>query len=99
MSKQPNSFFDIPRFTSDETFDKWREIADTKNLNHCPCCGKPIPNPKYFIRSIFGGCMYAKTDLNNYSDAWVMAIGSECRKKIPAEFVMSREEMESLDKI
>jgi len=90
---KPINILDIPFFNSQEQFERNREMAESKKYEHCPCCGKAIKNPKYFINSIYGGCMYPKIDKSQYNDAWVMGIGSECRKKIPVEYVMTKEEL------
>lgn len=93
MKLTPKSIIDIPQLNDGDTFDKNREKADANNLNHCPCCGKGIKNPKFFINSIYGGCMYPKNDKNQYDDAWVMGVGSECRKKLPIEYIMTIDEI------
>ena len=89
----PKNVINIPVFVSYEQFDKNRDIADSKDLNHCPCCGRKIQNPKFFINSIYGGQMYPKNDKNEYNDAWIMGVGSECRKKLPLEYVMNETEL------
>jgi len=93
MTTKPTNIIQIPTFNSFEQFDRNREKADSNNNEHCPCCGKEIKNPKFFINSIYGGAMYPKTDKNEYADAWIMGVGSECRKKLPIEFVMTQEEL------
>ena len=90
---EPNSIINIPTISNDEMFEKNCEKAYTNNNEHCPCCGKEIKNPKYFINSIYGGCAYPKHDKNEYNDAWVMAVGTECRKKFPSEYIMTKEEI------
>jgi hypothetical protein len=92
MSK-PNNIIDIPTFTNSDFFDKQREKAESNNNEFCPCCGKEIKNPKFFINSIYGGCMYPKNDKQQYADAWIMAVGSECRKKLPINYVMNQNEL------
>jgi hypothetical protein len=84
---RPTNIIDIPTLNDYMTFEKNRAKADSMGEEHCPCCGKMLINPKYFINSIFGGCMYPASDKNEYSDAWVMGIGSECRKKLPDGYV------------
>ena len=83
----PANTIAIPMLTSFEKFEANRDKADSNNLEHCPCCGKAIINPKYFINSIYGGDMYPANDITNYADAWVMGVGSECRKKLPVGYV------------
>jgi hypothetical protein len=90
---KPKGIIFIPRFNSDEKFDRNQEKASDNNNDACPCCGKEILNPKFFINSIYGGGMYPKADKNEYADAWVMGVGSECRKKLPAEYVMTESEL------
>lgn len=89
----PELIIDIPTLNDWKTFEKNRDKADANGNEHCPCCGKEIKNPKYFINSIYGGCMYHKNDKKEYADAWVMGVGSECRKKLPKEFVMTQDEL------
>ncbi len=90
---KPLNIIDIPTFNSLEQFERNREKADMKGNEHCPCCGKEIKNAKFFVNSIYGGCMYPKFDKNQYADAWVVGIGSECRKKLPIEYVMTEKEL------
>ena len=92
-TQKPTNIIQIPRISNSEMFDRNRERADELNLNHCPCCGKKITNPKYFINSIFGGAAYLAVDKNEYADAWVMGVGSECRKRFPAGYVMTEKEL------
>lgn len=87
--KHPDGIIDIPQISNDDLFQSNRDKADEYGLNHCPCCGKAIANPKFFINSIFGGCAYPANDRNEYRDAWVMGVGSECRKKFPQGYVFS----------
>ena len=85
----PQDIIDIPTIANDDMFERNRDKAELLNLDHCPCCGKAIPNPKFFINSIYGGCAYPSTDKFEYSDAWVMGVGSECRKKFPTGYVFT----------
>ncbi len=90
---KPESIIDIPTISNDEIFKMNRKRAESNMNDFCPCCGKEIKNPKYFINSIYGGCAYPKHDKNEYNDAWVMAVGTECRKKFPSEYIMTKEEI------
>jgi len=90
---EPNNTISIPILTDWSKFEANQERAYEQNLDHCSCCGKAIKNPQYFIQSIYGGSMYPKADKQFYNDAWVMGIGSECRKKLPIEYVMDSEEV------
>jgi len=90
-NSEPIGMIDIPQFNSWDQFETNREKADKNNKDHCPCCGKQIDNPKYFINTIYGGLMYPAIDKNVYPDAWVMGVGSECRKKLPKEYVFNVE--------
>lgn len=94
QKSQPDCIIEIPVTVDGFTFERNREAADARNLDHCPCCGRAIQEPKYFINSIYGGSMYPKHDKNVYEDAWVMGVGSECRKSIPADYVMTAAELE-----
>ena len=89
----PQSIIEIPRLNSSEQFEKNQDKAYMNNKEHCPCCGKQINNAKYFINSIYGGSMYPKNDKREFSDAWVMGVGSECRKKLPKEYIMTKKEL------
>jgi hypothetical protein len=85
--KEPNNIISIPRISNEDMFESNRNRADDKNLDHCPCCGKAITNPQYFINSIYGGMAYPSEDKNEYSDAWVMGVGPECQKRFPEGYV------------
>ncbi len=86
-NREPKNIIDFPVIDNYEMFEANREKADEQNLEHCPFCGKAIKNPKYFIRSIWGGSMYPANDLNEYNDSWIICVGSECRKKLPKDYV------------
>jgi hypothetical protein len=90
IKHKPSDIIEIPTLNSFEQFEKNREKADLKGNEHCPCCGKEIKNPKYFINSIYGGDMYPANDKNEYNDAWIIGVGSECRKKLPKEYVFQK---------
>ena len=82
------NIIDIPMIKDLNRFDKSRNRAEKAGFEHCPCCGKAIKNKKYFINSAYGGSAYpAKHKEENISDCWVMAVGSECRKKFPKGYV------------
>lgn len=89
----PLGIIEIPRIDDYDKFESNRDKANENRNEHCPCCGKEIKNPKYFINSIYGGDMYPKQDKKEYNDAWVMGVGSECRKKLPIEYVMTEKEL------
>jgi hypothetical protein len=86
---EPQNIIDIPTIDNWDMFETNRDNADAKQLDHCPCCGRAIPNAKYFINSIWGGCAYPSKDKTKYSDAWVMGVGTECRKKFPEGYVFT----------
>ena len=92
-SNKPKKIVDIPTLNSFEQFEKNRNKADMLGEEHCPCCGKVLLNAKYFVQSIYGGCMYPKDDKTFYKDAWVVGIGSECRKQIPTEYLMTQKDL------
>ncbi len=92
-SNKPNQIIEIPTLNSFEQFEKNRSKAEMFGEEHCPCCGKLLLNPQYFVQSIYGGSMYPKSDKNFYNDAWVVGIGSECRKQIPTEYLMTQKEL------
>lgn len=87
---KPSNIIGIPTFNSYEQFEKNSIKASLSGNEACPCCGKEIKNPKYFINSIYGGDMYPANDKNEYNDAWVIGVGSECRKKLPKEYVFQK---------
>ncbi len=89
---EPENIITIPVISNDDLFERNRERAYEKNLESCPCCGKAIPNPKFFINSIYGGAAYKADDKNEYADAWVMGVGTECRKKFPEGYVFEIKE-------
>jgi hypothetical protein len=89
----PENIIEIPTLNSEEQFEKNRDKADLNGNEHCPCCGKEIINAKYFINSIYGGSMYPKNDKREFGNAWVIGVGSECRKKLPIEYVMTINEL------
>lgn len=87
---QPKGIIDIPRISNDNMYESNVEKSYEKGFDHCPCCGKAITNPKFFINSIYGGSAYPSNDKNEYSDAWVMGIGPECRKRFPEGYIFSK---------
>ena len=84
---EPQGIIDIPTISNYDMFERNRDNADSKKLDHCPCCGKAIPHAKFYINSIFGGNAYPSSDKNEYANAWVMGVGTECRKKFPEGYV------------
>lgn len=88
-AKTPNNIIEMPRISNIDMFERNSERAYEKGLEHCPCCGRAIPNAKYFINSIYGGDAYPANDKTEYNDAWVMGVGSECRKKFPEGYVFT----------
>jgi hypothetical protein len=92
-TKTPNGIIDIPQIADYSKFENARDKASENGYEHCPCCGKAIKNPSFFINSIYGGCAYPKADKIEYDDAWIMGVGTECRKKFPVEYVMTQEEL------
>ena len=89
LTVEPKNIIDIPRIANDDTYEKNRDRAYEKGLEACPCCGKAIPNPKFFFNSIWGGMAYPASDKNEYADAWVMGVGIECQKKFPQEYIFT----------
>jgi len=88
--KEPKDIINIPVIENIDMYLSNVDKADSLNLEHCPCCGKVITNPKYFINSIYGGDMYKADDKEIYADAWVMGVGSECRKKFPEGYIFKQ---------
>lgn len=79
---------DIPEIDDYQRYEHNKEKADERHLEHCPICGRAIPNPTYFFNSAYGGAMFVATeDADLYADCWVMGVGSECRKKLPKGYV------------
>ena len=85
--KEPKDIIDIPTIDNIDLFYSNRDRAEHMNLEHCPCCGKELKNPEYFINSIYGGCAYHADDKELYTDAWIMGVGPECRHKFPEGYV------------
>lgn len=94
LTNKPKDIIDIPVISNSDMFERNREKANSNDLEHCPCCGKAIKNPKYFINSIWGGSAYPSNDNTEYADAWVMGVGTECQKKFPKGYVFTIEQME-----
>lgn len=84
---KPSNIIDIPTIENYELYERNRAKSESQNLDFCPCCGKAITNPRFAINSIYGGNAYPADDTNEYSDAWVMLVGSECKKKFPKGYV------------
>jgi len=87
MNKEPEDIISIPTIENLDLYYSNADKADSMNMDHCPCCGRILKEPKYFINSIFGGGMYKADDKETYDNAWVMGVGSECRKKFPEGYV------------
>jgi len=90
ITSTPKNIIQIPTIENWEMFERNQEKAYSKNLEHCPCCGKGITSSNYFINSIYGGEAYPSEDKNQYEGAWEMAVGSECRKKFPEGYVFKK---------
>ena len=90
MRNEPQNIIEIPRLSqslfqkNDDAYCRDYE----KFYGQCPCCGKGIKEPKFFVNSIYGSEMYPANDNNQYKDAWHMPVGSECVKRIPSEYVI-----------
>lgn len=87
MKTIPDSIIDIPMISDYDLFNRNVDRAENKGLDHCPCCGKGLENPKYFFNSIYGGQAYPANEIIENSDSWVMGVGTECRKKFPEGYV------------
>lgn len=87
--EKPLDIIDIPKISNEDMFYSNQDKANDKNLDHCPCCGKAITNPKFFINSIYGGSAYPSNDKKEYEDAWIMGVGPECQKKFPQGYVFT----------
>jgi len=87
---EPKEIIDIPRIENIDTFERNMDKASMEGFEHCPCCGKAIKNPKFFFNSIYGGCAYPANDKNEYNDAWVMGVGTECQKKFPKGYIFQK---------
>jgi len=89
LKAEPKNIICIPTIANYDLLEKNREKSYEKNLNPCPCCGKAISNPKFFINSIWGDSAYPFADKNKYKDAWVMGVGTECQKKFPEGYIFT----------
>ena len=92
MKNEPKNIIEIPRISVakyNDNQDKYYENQDSF-YGSCACCGKGIKEPKFFINTIWGGDMYPANDTNEYDDAWTMPIGSECVKKVPTEYRITK---------
>lgn len=87
--KTPDGTIPIPKIDDWNKFQRNMEHADNLELDHCPCCGKVLRNPVWFFNSIYGGNAYPANGPapDSIKDAWVMGVGSECRKRFPAGYV------------
>jgi hypothetical protein len=90
MSAEPKNIIDIPRIEDYSKYESNQEKAYSENFEACPCCGRAIKNPKYFFNSIYGGSAYPAADKTIYDDAWVMGVGTECRKKFPEGYIFEK---------
>ena len=85
--QKPSNMIEFPKPSNWDMFESNQNKAYEKNLDSCPCCGKAIKSPSYFVNSIYGGYAYPANDKYEYQDSWPMAVGSECRKKFPEGYV------------
>ena len=87
MQNEPKHIIDIPQMKS---YRSNSENFDSNKFEHqCACCGRGIKEPSYFINTIYGGMMYPANDNNEYNDAWEMAVGNDCIKKIPSKYLIT----------
>jgi hypothetical protein len=86
---KPKDIIEIPQISNYDMFEKNRDNAYSRNLNHCPCCGRAIQSPKFFFNSIWGANAYPANDKIEYADAWVMGVGPECQKKFPKGYIFT----------
>lgn len=56
----------------------------------CVVCGTPIPTPEYEVRLVDGGASLALPDevVDARGDMGLYPIGPECRRRIPAAYVI-----------
>lgn len=91
QAAEPKDIIDIPMIANYDLFERNRDKANENGfVDHCPCCGKAIKNPQFFFNSIYGGCAYPANDKNEYNDAWVMGVGTECQKKFPKGYIFKK---------
>lgn len=91
MKNEPKNIISIPKMENAVLLENNKNAYEknySKFYGQCPCCGKGIAEPKYFINSIWGSDMYPANDKNEYDDAWAMPIGNECKKRIPQEYLI-----------
>lgn len=63
---------------------------DDGTQNPCLCCGKEVKTEKYFVHLCTDGNLTSEEDENKIENSQgLFPIGSECRKKLPKEFVFS----------
>lgn len=91
MTNEPKNIIEIPTMTNlalrEKNYNHFLQ-NEAKFQDHCACCGKGIKEPKFWINTIYGGDMYPANDMNQYNDSWQMAVGNECVKKIPTEYII-----------
>lgn len=92
MQNEPKNIIEIPKLanvkkqmSNSENYDKNYDSFE----GQCPCCGKGIKKAKFYINNIYGGFMYPANDNQQYEDAWLSPVGSECVKKIPNEYIIT----------
>ena len=92
QTQEPILMVEIPTIDSSKK-DKNDDLFESnyhKYEDQCAVCGKGIKSVKYQINTIYGGEMYLADDDNFYDEAWRMAVGSECQKKIPDAYLIKK---------
>jgi len=92
QTQEPIKMLEIPTIESSKKSKNEDSFESNyhKYEDQCAVCGKGIKSVKYEINTIYGGEMYLANDHENYNDAWRMAVGSECQKKIPVEYLIKK---------
>ena len=92
QTQEPISMVEIPTIESSKKSRNEDSFESNyhKYEDQCAVCGKGIKSVKYQINTIYGGEMYLANDHAHYDDAWRMAVGSECQKKIPSDYLIEK---------
>jgi len=92
QTQEPIKMLEIPTIESSKKSKNEDSFESNyhKYEDQCAVCGKGIKSVQYEINTIYGGEMYLANDKADYDNAWTMAVGSECKKKIPAEYLINK---------
>ena len=77
---------DIP-YASDDVLQRNESKPIGKALDRCLICHSPVVNPKWAVTLVDGnGWIGTLDEVEQYEDAGTFIVGSDCIKKVPAEY-------------